>query len=370
MASPTDHLATLALSFVPGLSAGALRTLLDEGHAPEEIPRLPDEVLGRHRVRGKTIASLRSMEPYREEARKQAERGEREGVRILTLDAPAYPARLRQIWSPPIALWIRGDLRTEDAGGVAIVGTRGSTTYGRLQAERYAGRIAAAGVTVVSGLARGIDTWAHREAIRTGGRTIAVVASGLDRIGPRPAEKLAEEIASHGAVISEYRFGVRALRPYFPQRNRIISGLTLGTLLVESDRKGGGMITARYAFDQDREVFALPGPVTSPKSAGPNMLIRTDRARLTEGPDDLLEALGLRMPAPEGRGESGGPDRLSLFEQQVYDLLGAEPMHVDEIAAQTGLGPGELLATLLGLEFRGVVRQMAGKQFIRSGNSG
>ena len=365
MTKSNSHLDALALSFVPGLASGGIRAMFDEGYRPREIPELSDEVLGRYGVRSRTIASLRSMEPYREEAERQIQKGELEGVHILTLDSPDYPERLRQIWSPPVALYVRGELRPEDATAVAIVGTRSATTYGRLSSERYAARLASCGVTVVSGLARGIDTWAHREALRVGGRTIAVVASGLDRIQPWTAAELAGEISSRGAIISEYRFGTRALRPYFPQRNRIISGLSLGVLLVESDVKGGGMITARFAFDHDRDLFALPGPVTSPKSSGPNMLIRTDRARLTESPDDLMEALGLRVPDPIDRGEISASVGLSLFEQQVWDVLTGEPLHIDEIASSTGLGPSELLVALLRLEFLGLVRQMAGKRFLR-----
>lgn len=359
--------AVLALSFVPGLASGAVRGMLDEGHRPEEIPELPDDVLGGFGLRARTIAALRSMQPYREEAARQLQKGEHEGVHILTLDSPDYPERLRGIWSPPLALYIRGELHPDDATAVAIVGTRSATSYGRLTAERYAARLATAGVTVLSGLARGIDTWAHREALRSGGRTIAVVASGLDRIQPWTAAELAGEISSRGAVISEYRFGTRALRPYFPQRNRIISGLARGVLLVESGVKGGGMITARYAFEHDRDLFALPGPITSPKSAGPNMLIRTDRARLTESPEDLMEALGLRIPEPPGVDVASVPDGLSLFEQQVWESLGDVPLHVDEIASSTGLGSGDLLVILLSLEFRGLVRQMAGRRFLRSG---
>lgn len=358
----------LALGFVPGLPAATvaqmIRDVIKQGGDPAKIPLLPEETLAGYRMQGKARRSLREMAPYLREAEEQIEKAEEFGARIITLGDSDYPEGLREIWSPPVALYVRGELRSSDRDAVAIVGTRGGTTYGRLSTERYAGRIAAAGVTVVSGLARGVDTWAHKEAMRVGGRTIAVVASGLDRIQPHHAELLAGEIAESGAVLTEYRFGVRALRPYFPQRNRIISGLSVGTLLIESDIKGGGMITARYALDQDREVFALPGPITSPKSAGPNSLIRTDRARLTADPDDLLESLGLRLRMPETR-TPVLPD-LTLFEQKIYDHLGAEPLYVDELLESAGMSAHDLLVTLLGLEFKGVVRQMAGKRFMRA----
>ena len=358
----------LALGLVPGLPAATVaemvRDVVREGADPATITRMPDNRLTRYRMQRKARTSLRAMKPYREEAEEQIARAEEFGATIITLADEAYPASLREIWSPPVALFVRGELRESDADAVAIVGTRGGTTYGRIATERYAGAIASAGVTVVSGLARGVDTWAHREAMRVGGRTIAVVASGLDRIQPQHAELLAAEIAGSGAVITEYRFGVRALRPYFPQRNRIISGLSVGTLLVESDIKGGGMITARYALDQNREVFALPGPITSPKSAGPNELIRTDRAQLTADPADLLESLGFRLGLPQER-EPVVPD-LTIFEQKVHDLLGAEPRHVDDLVESAAMSPHDLLVTLLSLEFKGVVRQMAGKRFLRA----
>lgn len=355
----------LALGFVPGLTTGNLARLLNELNNPMKVAHLPPHRLARFGLKGKAITALRSMEPYRQEADRQIALAQEHGARIITRADPSYPVGLREIWSPPAALYVLGELLPEDQNGVAVVGTRNPTTYGRIAAERYGATIAAAGITVVSGLARGIDTWAHREAMRSGGRTIAVVASGLDKIQPQNANALAREIARSGAVVTEYRFGTRALRPYFPQRNRIISGMTVGTLLVESDLKGGGMITARYAFDQDREVFALPGPVTSPKSAGPNRLIRIDRARLTSDPEDLLESLGFRLPVSEEGSEKRTLD-LSLFEQKVYDHLGSEPIHVDTLSNDAGMSPHELLVTLLSLEFKGLARQMAGKRFLRS----
>ncbi len=358
----------MALGLIPGLPAATVaemvRDVTEKGGDPSKISLLPEETLLRYRMQKKARLSLRSIAPYLEEAEVQIEKAAGFGATIITLADSDYPEGLREIWSPPVALYVRGELLASDRDAVAIVGTRGGTTYGRIATERYAGTIAGAGVTVVSGLARGVDTWAHREAMRVGGRTIAVVASGLDRIQPHHADLLAEEIARNGAVVTEYRFGVRALRPYFPQRNRIISGLSVGTLLVESDLKGGGMITARYALDQNREVFALPGPITSPKSAGPNSLIRTDRARLTADPADLLESLGLRLSIPEER--IPAMPELTLFEQKIYEHLGGEPRHVDDLVESSGMSAHDLLVTLLSLEFKGVVRQMAGKRFLRA----
>ncbi len=192
-----------------------------------------------------------------------------------------------------------------------------------------------------------------------------MVASGLDRISPSISANFARRIASCGSVISEYPFGVKAIPAYFPQRNRIISGISAATLVIESDLRGGAMITAGFALDQNREVFALPGPISSPKSRGANLLIRTDRARLTQEPADLLESLGYRIPPPSNA-RVGGDTELTIFEQQVHDLLTAEPLHIDLLCERTGLAVTEVLVSLLTLEFKGLVRQMAGRMFLRA----
>ena len=178
-------------------------------------------------------------------------------------------------------------------------------------------------------------------------------------------DDLPKQISQQGAVITEYPFGVKAMPAYFPQRNRIISGLSKGTVVVESGAKGGALITARFALDQNREIFAVPGPISSPKSAGTNNLIRTDRARLTQTPEDVLDALGYHISLPDNTKAASPTLDLSLFEQQVYDLLSGEPTHADELCESSGLSPSDLLVTLLNLEFKGLARQMAGKMFLR-----
>lgn len=355
-----------ALGFAPGMTSDALRSLLRSGLTIDDLTTLPDDDLRRHGLRGKAIRALHDPRPYYDEAERQRSVAAERCDRIITIADDDYPAALRQIWSAPIALYVRGALLPEDERAIAIVGTRNGSVYGKITAERYAREITRAGVAVVSGLARGVDMWAHKAAMEGRGRTIAVVASGLDMIQPMAAAALAERIAGQGAIVTEYPFGARAQRSYFPQRNRIISGITRATLVVESDERGGAMITARYALDQNRDVFAVPGPIGSPKSRGTNELIRTDRARLTQTPDDLLEALGYRVAPPEGMAaEPAAALGLSLFEQKVHDILGAEPRHIDEIGIHAGLAPGELMVTLLSLEFKGLVRQMAGKMFLR-----
>lgn len=354
----------LALGFVPGMTSDVLRKLIDSRLSLDAIIALSDEALARFGVKGRTLLSMRGMSPYLNEAERQSDLAAESGARIVHFPDPEYPARLREIWSAPVTLYVWGSLLEEDERCVAVVGTRGASVYGRMVAEKYATVFARSGVSTASGLARGIDTYAHTAAMKAAGRTIAVIASGLDCIQPSISAKLAERIGEQGAVITEYPFGTKAMPAFFPQRNRIISGISAGTVVVESDRKGGALITARFALDQNREVFAVPGPVTSPKSNGANELIRTDRGRLTQTPEDVLDALGYHIPAPDNTNAPASLD-LSVFEQKVYDLLNGEPTHVDDLCDRSGLSPNDLLVTLLNLEFKGLARQMAGKMFLR-----
>lgn len=361
----TNH-QTIALGLLPGITAVAFRALIGSGAEFDEIACAPPGDLAAHGLRRAAIEALAHPEPYLTRAAEQIDLCDRYSARVITCRDPEFPASLDEIYAPPNMLFVAGTLR-RDEDAIAVVGTRTASIYGRLAAERYGAELAAAGVAVVSGLARGIDTVAHTAALKQEGRTIAVIASGLDQITPFSAAALAERIAERGAVVTEYPFGTRALRPYFPQRNRIISGLASGTVVIESDERGGAMITAGFALDQNREVFALPGPITASQSRGTNLLIRTDRARLTQSPRDILEALGFHLPAqPDARGGNGALSmEVSLFEQKILDVLGCDPLHVDLICDAAGLEVSDALVNLLTLEFKGLVRQMAGKVFVK-----
>ncbi|MCG8608693.1 DNA-processing protein DprA [bacterium] len=261
---------------------------------------------------------------------------------------------------------MRGTLTDADARAVAIVGTRRSSEYGRRMAHEFALELAQRGFTVVSGLAYGIDAAAHQGALEAGGRTLAVLGSGADRIYPAKHKKLAQTIAGQGAVLSEYPLGAAPDAPNFPRRNRIISGLSLGTLVVEAFEKGGALITARIAVEQNREVFALPSPVHSRPGAGTNRLIQRGHAKLVLTVDDIVEELGLPEPAPSLFSEATEPPPdLHPIERQLFDVLEAEPQHIDTLCQKTGHDVSTALVYLLGLEFKGLVRQMAGKQFFR-----
>ncbi|HVZ40902.1 MAG TPA: DNA-processing protein DprA [Candidatus Kapabacteria bacterium] len=355
----------LAITYLPGITSNAARALAESGAAFDDLVRFPAADLARLGLRRAAGEAITSPDPYLNRALEQMECARALGARILHFWADGFPAMLREIYAPPIVLHVWGDLECCVERAIAVVGTRTASMYGHLAAERYAARFAAAGVTVVSGLARGIDSYAHNAVLKAGGRTLAVVASGLDQIQPAHAASLARRIAERGAVVSEYPFGVKALRPYFPQRNRIISGLAAATVVVESDERGGGMITAGFALDQNREVFAVPGPVLAEKSRGTNLLIRTDRARLTQSPDDVLDALGFHIAPETVVSPEAGRSGLTAFELQLYDLLGPEPLHVEMLCERSGMAPGDVLVNLLSLEFKGLVRQLAGKLFLR-----
>jgi len=308
------------------------------------------------------VRLLRSDDPD-EELRQAAERG----VAILPFCDPAYPAILRRTPEPPLVLYVQGTLEPTDAVALAIVGSRRPTHYGTTQAGRLASELAARGMTIVSGLAQGIDTAAHRGALDAGGRTLAVLGGGLAaRLYPPDNAPLADEIANHGAVLSEYPLHTRPQDFCFPRRNRIVSGLALGVLVVEAAFKSGALITADWALAQGREVFALPGRVSDPKSRGCHLLIKQG-AKLVETSNDILEELGdvgktLAPPRPRLEEE---PLDLAAEQMAVYKTLGDDPTHIDAITDACGLPAHQVASTLMLLELRRVVTQLPGKHFVR-----
>jgi DNA processing protein len=278
-----------------------------------------------------------------------------------------YPSLLKKIYDPPVFLFVRGKFTEEDRYAIGIVGTRHATAYGRSMAERFTKELTQIGITIVSGLARGIDTVAHTTALSSGGRTIAVIGSALDNIYPPENKKLCDRIEEHGAVVSEFFMGTEIDPGNFPRRNRVISGLSLGTLIVESDLTGGAMITASTALDQNRELFSIPGPLVEKKSAGTNSLIKNGRAKLVQSVDDIIEELEVPLRpilASQYRQHAPVP-QLSMFEEKVFAIITYEPQQIDDISAKAGLSSSDTLVNLLGLEFKGLVKQMAGKMFVR-----
>jgi len=286
------------------------------------------------------------------------------GATIVTFGSGAYPPLLREIPSPPALLYVKGELIEKDkSAAVGIVGTRRVTPYGRQITERLAGDLAALGVTIVSGLALGIDAVAHESALDAGGRTVAVLGTGIDRVYPERHIRLAERISESGALVTEFPPGTGPAGENFPRRNRIISGLSLGTVVTEAPLKSGALITASFALDQGREVMAVPGDVFSFGSAGCNALLR-EGATLVRGADDVLEALNFAaavqlpldfepVPAPEGD------------ESRIAVLLSAKPLHLDDVARTTGLSAGDVAALLTVMELKGLARDVGGGNYVQ-----
>ena len=350
-----ETLALLALSRAEGIGCGRLRLLL--ARFGSAVAALAATDWG---------SAVKGFPPYRrpgsEEwqwARTQWEKIEAEGGRCLGLEDGGYPELLRQISSPPLLFALGPD----DLAGptVAIVGPRNTSDYGVQLAGELASGLASRGICVVSGMAYGVDGAAHRAALRAGGRTIAVLGSGADVPYPRAHIDLYREIRERGAIVSEFPWGSQPNRQTFPQRNRVISGLSLGVVVVEAPLKSGSLITVTHAVEQDREVFAVPGDVRSGRNAGCHQLLR-DGAKLVEGVDDVLEELAVWLPSDAG-GLSA--PKLPAEDERVYALLSREPRHIDELAEDSTLPPQALLDSLLRLELDGLVDQLAGKRFLR-----
>ena len=288
----------------------------------------------------------------------------------ISLGDTAYPANLREIQAPPGRLYVRGAVTEDDALAVAIVGSRVATSYGVAVAERLAADLAARGVTVVSGLARGIDSAAHRGALRAGGRTIAVLGSGVDVIYPPENRRLAGEIEASGALVSQFEPGTPPLAGYFPARNRVIAGLSLGVVVVEAAEKSGSLITAGLAGELGREVMAVPGPLTSPQSVGAHRLIQ-DGAALIQDWQDVVGQLPLfwrdrvraLSPAPSQVGPPAQEDDTET--EALLRIIGEEPTGIDSIIERSGMAAGRVSALLVTLEVEGRIRQLDGKRFVQ-----
>jgi len=290
------------------------------------------------------------------------DRMEEKSIRALTWEDKSYPRLLKNIDQPPPVLYVRGQVQEADEWSVAVVGTRRVTQhYGRRVTEDIASFLAANGLTVISGMARGVDAIAHKSALRKGGRTIAVLGCGLDIVYPPEHDKLAEEIAENGALVSDYPLGTQPLSVNFPPRNRIISGLSLATVVVEAGYKSGALITAKFAVDQGRDVLAVPGNIYNPHSRGTNHLIQQGAFPVLN-PKDILEALDLNLVAEQQAAQLTLP--VDPVESQVYTLLGSEPVHVDEISIRTEMPVEAITAALTMMELKGLVRQVGGMQYI------
>ncbi len=313
------------------------------------------------------------------DADREVSQMERHGARAYTwLDAD-YPASLKDIPQSPPVIFTRGSLAPQFDLAIAVVGTRHVTPYGRQAAEYFCAALATAGVAIVSGLARGVDAIAHRVALENGAPTVGVLAGGIDQVYPRENASLADRILENGCLVSEYPVGIPARRDYFPRRNRILSGLARATLLVEAGEGSGALHTANWAFNQGRDVFAIPGSIFSRQSWATNQLIRENTAKLVATPDQLLEELnlvsaGAQMPLPRNQGvpapeHADAPKasaRPAPNDPPLLQLLYEQPLHIDEIARATGLPVAEVSSTLQIMELRGIVRQTSPMTYTRA----
>jgi DNA processing protein len=362
----------LALHLVPGLGPKLTAALLERFGSARAVLEASSAELQEVPYVGGKVARAIEQALHSADTAAELERMARHHVTLLALGSAGYPAVLANIADPPHLLYIRGALEARDANAVAVVGSRQCTAYGRRVAERLAGDLARAGYTVISGLARGIDGCAHRGALQAGGRTLAVLAGGLSKVYPPEHKDLANEVAAAGALLSEAAMEMEPMAGMFPARNRIISGLARGVVIVEANEKSGALITAHHAAEQGREVFAVPGPVDSPASEGTLALLRQG-AKLVRHADDILEDLnGIAPLTPPAEGRPAGPapgrempPGLNEIEQRIWDFLAGQPRHIDEMARELGVAVAQLSGTLMMLEMKKVVRRLPGNQFER-----
>jgi DNA processing protein len=357
----------IALSFVNGLGDVLIKNLFTAFGSAERVFKSSEaELVKRGGISEKLAKAVKSFDEW-QSVDDEIAKIKKSGLAFLPLEDPLYPNQLVQIYNPPPYLYMKGDLLPRDRISVAIVGSRVPDRYGRVVTETLSGELAALGVTIVSGMARGIDSIAQEEALKRGGRTVAVLGSGADVVYPPENVKLYKDIAGSGAVLSEFLIGTPPLAQNFPRRNRIISGISLGVVVVQASDKSGSLISASFALDQNKEVFAVPGNVDRKLSRGTNWLIKKG-ARLVETVDDILS----EIEALRGLKGAGSQDlfenvlsALSDKEKAVYSVLGGEPLHVDEIIKLTGLETSNVLSLLLSLELNGYVAQQPGKLFRR-----
>lgn len=364
-----DHLLpALQLALTPGVGPRLRRALLEQFETPEAVLAAPPSELRKVPGIGNKLSQAIARASETIDPLAEIELCRRHGIQILVDAYVPYPRVLRDLPDPPAVLFVQGQMLPHDAMAVAIVGSRHATQYGLAQAERLAASLARAGLTIVSGLARGVDAAAHRGALAAGGRTIAVLGSGVLNIYPPEHRELAKEVAAQGAVVSESPPRAQPVSGVFPQRNRIISGLSLGVIVVEAASSSGALITARHAAEQGREVFAVPGRVDSRMSHGCHRLIR-DGAKLVETADDVLDELSpLAAATTRSNGETiQHPAELLLneVEQQVLSAIDHQATTIDRIVTQSGLTPQQVLATVSVLEMRRIIRRLSGNSVTR-----
>ncbi len=349
----------VGFSLIPGIGRVRLTQIENHfGNLVDAWKATPAEL----KQSGLDDGSIRAVTSYSTKISLEAEleKLDRYGVKVLTYHDPDYPSRLKEIYDHPPVLYLRGSLLPEDEWCLSVVGTRRATVYGRQVTEEIVTDLARNKITIVSGLAKGIDTVAHHSALEAGGRTLAIFGCGLDIVYPSENAELARRIMQQGAIISEYPLGTKPKPEHFPRRNRIMSGLSLGVLVIEAGDTSGAMITAHLALEQNREVFAIPGSILSPASQGTNHLIQ-EGAKLVTDYTDILEELNLTVVAQQA--EMKGLIPPSDTESLLMKQLGAEPTHIDEVCRSSGLPVATVSSTLAMMELKGMVKQMGSMNY-------
>ncbi|MCU0772804.1 MAG: DNA-processing protein DprA [Verrucomicrobia bacterium] len=362
--------AWVALNLIEGLGPVRVRQLLEHFGETPAILAASRSQLARVRGIGEDTAEAIARWETTTDLAGELQRMEAFGCRAVIQSDPEYPASLREIYDPPLLLYVKGDLSARDKNAVALVGSRQTTHYGIETARRLAYQLAYVGVTVVSGGARGIDTASHQGALSAKGRTVCVLGTGINIVFPPENKELFDRIAAHGAVITQFPFNRRGDRQSFAIRNRIVAGMTLGTVVVEANLSSGALITANFATEYGRQVFAVPGRIDSPRSKGCHDLIKKG-AKLCEDAGDILSEFEYLFPTsnrPPSPAETGTLPALELSgnEQAVYNTLGKEELSIDDVIRKCGLPASATSVALLGLEMKRLVRQLPGKLFLRN----
>lgn len=364
-----DHIGILQLSKIEGIGVNKLRTLVSNFSSPGEVflAELSDltSIDGINTTIAKRIKKESDENNFVSFAEQQIAFTDKYKSRIISYWDEDYPYLLRKIYDPPVILFVTGKMQKFDENALAVVGTRTPTNYGKKFTEKFVAELVGYNIAIISGLARGIDTISHSSALKSGGETIAVLGSGLDVIYPPENKKLFQEITENGCVISEYVFGTKPDAVNFPKRNRIISGMSLGTVVIETDVNGGAMQTARYALDQNREVFTLPGNIEVKQSRGANQLIQRGHAKLITSVEDIISEFGNKFKIYSKEEKKVDTSQLNIFESKLFELINSEPIHIDLLAEKAESQTSECLVHLLTLEFKDLIKQLPGKYFVR-----
>lgn len=356
----------IALRLICGIGNVSFKNLINHFGTPEKIFQAgPDELAKIEGVNSKAVEAVINFKPN-SLIDAELDLIESKAIKVITLNSADYPENLKNIYDPPPFLYVKGEIKSRDSSAIAVVGSRNASEYGISVTEEISRYLASSGITIISGMARGIDSHAHQAALAGGGRTIAVLGSGVDVVYPSENRRLYNMIAERGAVVSEYPMGTEPHGYNFPARNRIISGLSLGILVAEASPKSGSLITARLALEQGRDVFAVPGNIYSFKRQGTNNLLRSG-AKLVESARDIIEELQFKVDAykPAATHANDAIRSMSTEAQKIYELINKEPVQIDKIIIASGLSSGRISSILLDLELNSFIKQLPGKRFSR-----